>query len=38
LRAVAAHENRSVSWVLENVIIDYFDLKRPRYKKRSNGQ
>jgi hypothetical protein len=31
---IAIRENQSVSWVLEQVIIDYFDLRRPKYKKR----
>ena len=39
---IANRENRSRSWVLEQVIIDYFGLSRPRYraskKQRSNGR
>ena len=31
LRAIAAREHKSMSWVLEEVIIDYFSLRRPRY-------
>lgn len=31
IKAIAASENRSVSWVLEEVVIDYFSLRRPRY-------
>lgn len=31
VRAIARRENKSVSWVLEEVIIDYFGLKRPKY-------
>lgn len=38
LRAIARKENKSMSWVMENVIIDYFNLRRPRYKKRKNGE
>jgi predicted transcriptional regulator len=34
LRAIAARENRSVSWVLEELIIDFFNLKRPTYIER----
>jgi hypothetical protein len=34
LRAIAEREGQSVSWVLEQVIIEYFQLKRPRYIKR----
>jgi hypothetical protein len=32
LRAIAKKEGKSMSWVIEEVIIDYFGLKRPRYK------
>lgn len=31
IRMIAAKEGRSLSWVLENVIIDYFGLRRPEY-------
>jgi hypothetical protein len=34
LKSIARKENQSVSWVLEQVIIDYFDLPRPKYVKR----
>lgn len=34
LRDIAAEENRSMAWVVEEVIIRYFGLKRPRYKAR----
>lgn len=34
VRAIARAEGQSVSWVLEQVIIDYFGLKKPRYEKR----
>ena len=37
LRAIAARENRSMSWVMEEVIIDYFKLKRPEYIGREEG-
>ena len=33
LRRIARSENKSMSWVLEQVIIDYFSLPRPKYKK-----
>lgn len=36
LKAIARQENKSMSWVLEQVIIDYFHLKAPRYKKRKS--
>jgi hypothetical protein len=36
IRAIAAHENKSMSWVMEEVIIDYFGMKRPKYLKRSD--
>lgn len=32
LREIARLENQSMSWVKEKIIIDYFGLKRPRYK------
>ena len=34
LRAIAKAEGKSMSWVKEEVIIDYFNLKRPKYKKK----
>jgi len=34
LRKIAYSENKSMSWVMEEVIIDYFSLRRPAYKKR----
>lgn len=33
LFSIAAKEKKSVSWVLEELIIDYFHLRRPSYKK-----
>ena len=33
LRAIAHRENKSMSWVMEEVIIDYFHLRRPEYVK-----
>jgi len=38
LRAIAAQENKSMSWVMEVVIIDYFGLKRPKYLQRKPGK
>lgn len=38
LMAIATQEGKSMSWVLEEVIIDYFGLRRPKYKKRKNGK
>lgn len=32
LRAIARRERQSMSWVLEQVIIEYFGLKAPRYQ------
>jgi hypothetical protein len=32
LYKIAEKEGKSVSWVLEQVIIDYFGLKKPKYK------
>lgn len=34
IRRIAASENKSLSWVLEQVIIDYFGLRRPKYIQR----
>lgn len=34
IRRIAERENKSVSWVLEQVIIDYFGLRRPKYIQR----
>ena len=31
LRAIAKNERKSMSWVVEEVVIDYFSLRRPRY-------
>lgn len=31
LREIAKKEKQSMSWVLEQVIIDYFSLPRPKY-------
>lgn len=36
LRSIAVSENRSMGWVVEEVLIDYFGLKEPKYKKRLN--
>ena len=33
LRAIAKSEGKSMSWVKEEIIIDYFGLKRPKYIK-----
>lgn len=33
LRAIAKKERKSMSWVLEQVIIDYFHLRAPLYVK-----
>lgn len=32
LRAIAARENKSMSWVMETLIIDSFGFKKPEYK------
>jgi hypothetical protein len=32
LKEIAKIEKKSVSWVLEEVVIDYFGLNRPKYK------
>lgn len=36
IKAIAHRENKSVSWVLEQVIIEYFKLPQPKYKERKN--
>ena len=38
IRRIAASENKSVSWVLEQVIIDYFGLRRPKYIGRKKNE
>lgn len=37
LRAIARREHQSMSWVLEQVIIDYFHLPKPHYRNSQNG-
>jgi hypothetical protein len=34
LRLIAFHERKSMSWVVEEVILDYFNLRRPKYIQR----
>lgn len=34
LRAIAERENKSMSWVMEEVVYDYFGMKRPQFKPR----
>ena len=34
VKLIASDENKSVSWVLENVVIDYFSMSRPKYRKK----
>ena len=34
IRSIARSENKSVSWVLEEIIIRYFGFKRPKYIER----
>lgn len=36
LMSIARQENKSMSWVLEQVIIQYFQLDEPRYKETKN--
>lgn len=36
LQEIAYRERKSVSWVLEQVIISYFKLPMPKYKERKN--
>lgn len=31
LRLIAKNENKSMSWVMEEVIIKYFNMRRPKY-------
>lgn len=38
LRAIAHAEGKSMSWIKEQVIIDYFGLRRPKYKPLKNGK
>jgi hypothetical protein len=37
IRDIAYHENQSVSWVLEQIIIAYFDFEEPEYIKRKQN-
>lgn len=34
LRSIAKIENKSMSWVVEEIVIDYFGLRRPKYDPR----
>ena len=34
LREIAKDENKSMNWVIEQVLIDYFHLEVPKYKPR----
>lgn len=34
IRRIAQHENKSVSWVLEQIIIEYFGFRTPKYIER----
>jgi hypothetical protein len=34
LRTIAIKENKSMSWVMEEIIIEYFDFDRPKYLER----
>ena len=36
LRVIARSENKSMSWVMEEVIIQFFHLRSPRYLERKN--
>lgn len=36
LRAIARNEHKSMSWVLEEVVIRYFHLRPPKYKPRKS--
>lgn len=38
LRAIARSENKSVSWVLEQIIIEYFGFNEPQYIIRKNKE
>jgi len=38
LRAIAARENQSMSWVMEQVIVRYFDLPEPEYVERAGDR
>lgn len=39
IRAIAARENKSVSWVMEEVVIRYFNLRTPKYiERKTNGK
>jgi hypothetical protein len=36
IRQIARAENKSVSWVLEEIIIRYFGFKKPKYIERKS--
>jgi hypothetical protein len=40
IRGIAKDENKSMSWVMEEIIIDYFGFKRPKYieRKKQNAK
>lgn len=38
LKAIARLENKSMSWVVEEVIIEFFQLRRPKYDPRYKPQ
>lgn len=38
LRNIARSENKSLSWVLEQIIIEYFGFKQPEYIARKNDK
>lgn len=38
LIGIAYDKNQSVSWVLEQIIIDYFGFRTPKYIKRKNNE
>ena len=38
LFAIAYKENKSLSWVVEQVLIDYFGLKQPKYVERKTTE
>lgn len=32
IRSIAIREGKSMSWVMEEVVIDYFGMRKPRYR------
>lgn len=38
IKLIAKRENKSVSWVLEQIIIEYFGFRKPKYIERKRNE